>query len=273
MFLSSCHQSYLCFKVIKKLPQLLLLLVISTSLPIAVAQETLKVGLLDSYPWSFEGGDGEIKGIYPTILRKVEAKFNGALLIDLQVTPMARILHDIQDGGGLDITIMSFRSKRERVMAPFVSLYRTPFVVISRRDSPIGQLADLQDKSIAMLWGGSGCPCLDDAISYQKIKVNNHEQSMKMLKEKRVDGIAGPAIRLFGQADNSGAGALLAPALVYEWRGVWLWSSRKKDLNKEAMTLFKLELDKILATGILKSVASNYLSASQLEFIHGLNEH
>jgi ABC-type amino acid transport substrate-binding protein len=239
----------------------------------SLAQETLKVALLDSYPWSFEGDDGKIKGIYPSILRKIEAKLDGALLIDLQITPMARILHDIQDDGGLDITIMSFRSEREKVMVPFVSLYRTPFVVISHRDSPIGQLADLQDKSVAMLWGGSGCPCLDDTVSYQKVKVNNHEQSMRMLTEKRVDAIAGPAIRLLGQADNFGAGEFLAPALVYEWRDVWLWSSKKKDLNKEAVELLKFELDKILAAGILKSVASNYLSSSQLEFIHKLNEH
>lgn len=243
----------------------------SFSVSNVAAKDIIEIALLDSYPWSFKEGNSDIKGIYPQLIRQIEKSSNGALEVHMRFEPMARILHDMKTENNLDLAIMSFRDEREVLMMPLIRLYRTPFVVLSNRSSPIKQLENLQGKSIAMLWGGSGCPCFKQAVSYQKIKVSSHQQGMKMLGDDRVDGIAGPAIRLFGQADKLGVIDQLAPPLIYEWRDIWLWSRRNLGNNKQVVEDFKAEFNKLLATGILKHAASKYMSTAQLNFIDDQN--
>lgn len=253
--------------MVKSVVKLSLFFIFTLSAQNVMAKDIIQIALLDSYPWSFADDQGEVKGIYPEIFRQIEKESKGILQVHVRLEPMARILHDMKAINSLDLTIMSFRDEREILMMPLVRLYRTPFIVLSRGTSPIKQLENLQGKSVAMLWGGSECPCLKQAINYQKIKVSSHQQGMKMLNDERVDGIAGPAIRLLGQADKLGVVDQLAPPLIYEWRDVWLWSRRNLGGNKQVVEDFKTEFNKLLATGILKSAASKYMSAAQLSFI------
>jgi ABC-type amino acid transport substrate-binding protein len=246
-------------------------LLLVLSLPVltfnSIALETVEIGLLDSYPWSYQADSGEIKGIYPELLRQVEGDLKGSVKIEIRIVPMARILSEIGSSSDMDMTIMSFRPERAELMLPKVRIYRTPFVLLSHNDFPVRNLNDLQDKSVAMLWGGSGCPCLDSSITYQKTKVSSHLQGLKMLQDKRVDAVAGPAIRLLGQVSNIGMQDIVALPTIYEWREVWLWSSKEADSNQSAVERLKVEFDKFIKSGALKLVAQKYLSTAQLEFV------
>jgi hypothetical protein len=271
MYLSALKLMHICLGVlnliVKLVVKLSLLFVFSIASQNVIAIDSIQIALLDSYPWSFEDDQGEIKGIYPQLLRQVEKNSKGSLQVQIQLKPLARILHEMKTTNNLDLTIMSFRNEREAVMTPLIRIYRTPFVVLSRAGSPITQLKDLQDKNIAMLWGGSGCPCLDESINYSRTRVSSHQQGIKMVRDERVDGVAGPAIRLFGQSHGLGFSDQLAPPLIYEWRDVWLWSRKNLGRNKQVVEDFKTEFNALLATGVLKDAASEYMSAAQLGFI------
>jgi ABC-type amino acid transport substrate-binding protein len=250
-----------------------------------LANDDIQIALLDSYPWSFQGDDGRIIGIYPDLLQEVESNirsninFDGKIELRLNLHPMARIKHDMKASKYVDLTIMSFPPGRDQLMTPLLKIYSTPFIVLSRENQPIRTMKGLESKRLAVLQGGSGCPCLGDAIPQQKIYVNDHLQSLKMLKGGRVDAAAGPAIRILGNVSMLKFENDIAPPLIYEWRDIWLWAKKSysnanagEDENNQRIDKFKFEFKKLIDSGGLKKYAKKYLSKEQLVYVYENNK-
>lgn len=251
----------------------------------AVANDELQIALLDTYPWSFQGSDGSVQGIYPEFLQQVEDNLNSNINFDrkmkltLNIHPMARIKHDMKASKYADITIMSFPPGRDQLMTPLLKIYRTPFIVLSRESQPIGKIEELEGKKLAVLQGGSGCPCLGESVPVQKIFVNDHLQSLKMLEGGRVDAAAGPAIRLLGNVSKLKLEENIASPLIYEWRDIWLWAKKSYsnadasvDEKKQHIEKFKFEFKKLIDAGGLKKYAKKYLSKEQLVYVYETNQ-
>lgn len=244
----------------------------------AFSNEEIQIALLDSYPWSFQGDDGKVIGIYPDLLQEVESNirsninFVGKIKLMLNLHPMARIKHDMKASKYVDLTIMSFPPGRDQLMTPLLKIYSTPFVVLSRKTQPIRTIEELEGKRLAVLQGGSSCPCLGEAVALQKVYVNDHSQSLKMLKGGRVDVAAGPAIRILGNVSTLGFEDDIASPLIYEWRDVWLWANKSYSnelANKnEHVDKFKFEFKKLIDAGGLKKYAKKYLSKDQLVYVY-----
>lgn len=79
-----------------------------------LANDEIQIALLDSYPWSFQGDDGKVIGIYPDLLQEVESNirsninFDGKIKLTLSLHPMARIKHDMKASKYVDLIIKSF---------------------------------------------------------------------------------------------------------------------------------------------------------------------
>jgi len=236
--------------------------------PHAAAVDTLDIGLLESPPWSYQNEQGDIEGIYIDLFREIEGNLKGAIKLNVKLYPLARVL--LQVKSGVEIAVMSYRPERERLMHPLHPLYRTPFVLISLEGSGIHSLNDLEGRSVAMLIGGSECPCLDDKIPYKKIKLNQHIQGIRMLFNDRVDAVAGPAIRLYGRIEELNVKQSLAPDITYERRTVWIWAARHIQKSKKVM-LFKKQVERILATGKFRALATEHLSPTQTKYLYDLS--
>jgi len=232
----------------------------------AHAVETYKVGLLESYPWAYRTESNLIKGIYPELFRKLENKGDASLKFDIQLMPLARIIHVIKQSR-LDLTIMSYQASRKVNMVPQITIYKTPFVLFTRLKSDIEKLTDIKNKHIAMLIGGSGCPCLNEDIPYQQIKVSKHSQGLRMLIKNRVDAVSGPYIRLNERIKELDIQEKLAKPIIYEWRAVSLWSSYELAQNTKKLHLLTNKINKAFETGLMKKLLSDYFSPVELTYI------
>lgn len=185
--------------------------------------------------------------------------------------PLARIIHEVKKSE-IDLAIMSEHAKRKINMVPHIAIHKTPFVLFTKLNSSIEKLVDIKNKNVAMLIGGSGCPCLNEDIAYQKIKVSKHSQGLKMLMLERVDAISGPYIRLNEQAKKLAVRAQLAKPIIYQWRTVFLWSSPALIQDKAKLSLFSDEINKSLNGGLMQQLLSKYFSDEELTYIVSPNK-
>jgi len=232
----------------------------------AHSQETYRVGLLESYPWAYRTESNLIKGIYPALFRKLENRGNVNIKFDIQLMPLARIIHEIKQSR-IDVTIMSHHAGREINMVSQMPIYKTPFVLFTQINSGIEELADIRNRNVAMLIGGSGCPCLNSDTPYQQVKVSKHLQGLKMLMKNRVDAVADPFIRLNERIKELDIQEQLSKPIIYEWRTVSLWSSHALEHNAKKLDLLTSEMSKGIEAGLMEKLLSDYFSPIELAYI------
>jgi len=176
----------------------------------ATAIERFTVAFMDNPPWSYIDRHGKIDGIYPKLLRHVARQSKGAIHFSFRLMPLARVIYDIDKPNGIDFTFMTYKRERSTKMLPVISLFLTPFVIVSTKSAPISTLQQLKDKRVTSLIGGTSCPCIGSESFYQRIKLERHVQALKMLKLGRVDAVSGPGFRLNKVAKSLGITSILA---------------------------------------------------------------
>jgi len=228
--------------------------------------EIYNVGLLESYPWAYRTESNLVEGIYPELFRMLEQEHDSTIKFDIQLMPLARVIHEIEKSR-IDITFISHHANRKIKMVYQLPIYKTPFVLFTRLDSDIETLADIKNKYVSMLIGGSGCPCLSKDIPYKRVEISKHLQGLKMLLKSRIDAVSGPYIRLNERIKELDIQAQLAKPIIYEWSTVSLWSSNELAQNNKKLSLLTNEINKALKTGSLQKLLSTYFSPSELKYI------
>jgi len=253
--------------------QLLVLFVLLPSLLWAnnneVRSNTIHVGLIDSRPWAYHDDHGKVVGIYPDLLESIQLLSPEDIIFELNIRPLKRIIKEIKsEKSPISLTFMSYKPTRTEKMTPVMALYRTPFILVSREDNPISTLDDIKGKDVAMLLGGSGCPCLDESLPYQRIRLNHHTMGLQMLDRGRVDAVAGPSIRLYDLIEQLELTHALAPHIVYEWRSIWMWQSKIKKGAEPLMTAIQNTIQMLLNKGELTKLGTKHLLPSQAQFLY-----
>jgi ABC-type amino acid transport substrate-binding protein len=232
----------------------------------AYSQERYSIGLLENYPWAYRAQSNEIQGIYPKLFREIQNKHKGDIKFDIQLMPLARIIHEMKQSR-IDVTIMSNHPSRQKTMAVQMPIYKTPFVLFTQPNSGIEKLTDLKNKNVAMLIGGSGCPCLNKDTPYQKIKVSKHLQGLQMLMKNRVDAVAGPYVRLNERIKELNIQESIAKPIIYEWRTVSLWSSYELKQNSKRINLLTNAMSKSLEERLMENLLIDYFTPAERIYI------
>lgn len=232
----------------------------------AHSKEIYRIALLESYPWAYRTESNEIKGIYPELFNSLEKKEDSTISFDIQLMPLARIIQEMKISR-IELTIMSYNASRKINMVPQIAIYKTPFVLFTSVNSNIEKLADIKNKLVTMLIGGSGCPCLTQEVPYKKVYISTHLQGFKMLMKDRVDAVSGPYLRLNQRVKELGIQEYLASPIIYEWRSVSLWSSHELAQKTIKLDLLIKEMSKWLESDQIKNFLSEYFSPSELKYI------
>lgn len=228
-----------------------------------MSQESIRVALLESYPWAYYSSAGEIIGIYPQIFSSIERQPSFPYKIHIEILPLSRVLKSMKYKS-IDYSIMSYKPERAQTMEPITLIYRAPFVVYSLVSSPVSEIKDLRGGIMATLRGGSQCPCPNN-IELKRYPVDSHYQALIYLKKQRVDSVSGPLLRLYVQAKRLNMVNDLNKPLIYEWRDVWLWSSKAtKSISVDSM---KLAWDKVIESKEIDKILKDYFEPRVLRYI------
>jgi len=201
-----------------------------------VNAEAIRIGLIEAKPWAYYDEAGLIAGVYPSVFKKIQQ--DTGVNLELKLYPFARVKNELRRERGLvDLSIFSFKKKRTLYFKQIIPLFEMDFVILSHKNSTINTIEDIQGKQIGLIAGGSGCPCID-GITYNKVYLSDHKYGLRMLANRRIDGQAGPSIRLI-QAMHDIDYKEPYKAIVYEKRQVWLWA--RKNLMDESDGVLKIK--------------------------------
>jgi polar amino acid transport system substrate-binding protein len=153
--------------------------------------ETLVVYGSDAFPPVSYLSNGQVRGIFPAILKRLERETGDTY--DLQLVPWARANKLAMDGKGA-VANISLNSERAAVFDYSRPLFTVEILLVVRKghEFPFRQLSDLNGKLIGAGLGSSYKDEVDQAIADGVIKVErdpNQQSRLRKLLAGRVDAI------------------------------------------------------------------------------------
>ncbi|MBT8078978.1 MAG: amino acid ABC transporter substrate-binding protein [Gammaproteobacteria bacterium] len=177
----------------------------------------IRIGYVpDAPPMSFVDREGQPVGYSITLCRSVAAAARlaaGLEEIEVVYVPLVSMeerLGAVEDGkvdiecGATTVTL----SRRERVDFTLMT-FITGGAVLSRKSKPINSISDLDGKTVAVIEGTTTHASIRDFMELNEMKstlriIETHDEGMKLLNEKKVDGYATDRAMLIGQVHLTG---------------------------------------------------------------------
>jgi ABC-type amino acid transport substrate-binding protein len=209
----------------------------------------------DAPPLSFDGPNGSVMGYSIDLCKHIASTIQKDMGLDelnITYTPLVSVEDRISavENGDVDIecgTTTVTLSRRERIDFTLMT-FITGSAVLSRKASPIDTVDDVAGAKIAVLGGTTTEDVMRRVIEVNEFKVDlilieSHDEGMKLLNDRKVDGYASDRAMLIGQVfvDENAQNnyALTRTAFSFEPYGLMV---------QRGDTEFRLAADKALAS-------------------------
>jgi len=173
--------------------------------------------------------DGTWGGPLIDLLKRAEQE--AGLPFHLRMVPFKRAVVMVENGA-TDFGVFLESPKRNKLGMPVVKLGDAHMVVVSLKDRAITSLADLKDKKVARVRGGTEIRTLNGVPGLEYYYFNTPQDGMNLLTFGRVDALVTADFRLLDALDkNLVSIADLAEPVLIEARELWLYWSWQSDLS------------------------------------------
>jgi len=161
----------------------------------------IRASIMLTEPWGFYENDTadadtsklRMTGIWLEIAALIEAE--AKIKINKTLTPYPRIWQELENGD-TDISFLIRSSDREAIVNHAGHLFDFGTVVVARNGVALARYENLQDLKIGMLRGIRLSPAFDADSQLHKIEVRDYETMVNMLREDRLDAIAGNSVSI-----------------------------------------------------------------------------
>jgi len=169
----------------------------------------------DAPPMSYDGDDGQPIGYSITLCRNIASAVKTAVGLDdinLTYVPLispqdridAVVNHAVDIECGATTVTLSRREQVDFTLMTFI----TGGAVLSLSGNSINSVADLTDKTVAVIRGTTTHAAIRDYITNNDFKItlrmiSTHNEGMELLDAKKVDGYASDRTMLVGQVVRS----------------------------------------------------------------------
>lgn len=182
--------------------------------PAVAAPAPLRMVVIDLMPWGGRKNDGQLVGVAVDFAALLSSA--SGLPIVTRAVPFARAIAMLNSGEA-DLMIAIAASSDPTLPAPLATVGTEDVVVVAPRGANHAGADALCGRKIALLRRASFARSLHACI--ERYETNSYEQGLRMLRQGRVDGVAGVrssmdyAIRQFGlKSSDFGAPLVLGQA-------------------------------------------------------------
>lgn len=180
----------------------LLLLILSFCVSNAFAESNVvRASIMLTEPWGYYEGDTstedksklKMTGIWIEISDLIEKE--SKVTINKTLTPYPRIWQELESGD-TDISFLIRSADRESIVNHAGHLFNFGSVALSRKGVALNKYEDLAGLQIGLLRGIRLSPRFDADTTLHKIEVRDYETLVNMLREGRLDVIAGNSVSI-----------------------------------------------------------------------------
>ncbi len=188
------------------------------------ANPTLTVAAFDLAPWAESDEAGRVHGITFDFFNAITER--SGISFKLIKVPYKRMLGMLEYGEA-DASIFFRSPVSEQISDQLAMVHIVETIIIGLKGTDIHTFDDLADLTIASPRGISYGERFDQDQTLTKVSTNNHQQSIKMLLNDRVDTVAGPITSLYYTFNRAGISKTeLGTALTIGQKQAWLQVSR-----------------------------------------------
>ncbi len=188
------------------------------------AAEPLKVAVIDAPPFGMKGPDGATIGAAVDVA--VALGKRAAVAVEPMLLPRVRIPGMMAEGQA-DLAGMVASPAADAIGHRLAPMQPLSTIILSRPGAPIGAVAGLEGKTIALLRAANYDPRISENPAIRKQEVSSYASGLSLLMAERVDGLIGPDMGLYFEATQMGlTRASFAPPLVVNKLDVWLYLSK-----------------------------------------------
>lgn len=156
------------------------------ALPTLASGTPLRMVVVDLMPWAGRNADGRLEGAAVDLAPLLSSLIG--VPITVTAVPYARAIAMLS-GGGADLMLAIDASNQHALPAPLSALGAEDVVVVGRRGASLASVDQLCGRRVALLRRASFAGALHPCIL--RYETNSYEQGLRMLRQERVDGIAG----------------------------------------------------------------------------------
>jgi polar amino acid transport system substrate-binding protein len=223
---------------------------------IAVANN-LKFITLDVAPWaSLNENTGQYVGIFPEIVKQIEARTGYNINISLTSLGFSRIGKELKVGRH-DCTMLIEQSSMKEYVVRGEHIFDHPMGVIPRKNLIIKKYEDLYDLKISVnkVLTEKG-QFMDDANLLLEID-STYEMGLRKVEHGRLDAVAGAIPTIMFLAKKLSFDKVLGEPLVMKLEPIYLQCSKKSN-RLEYFYRINEAIKEIKEDGVLKKIMSFY---------------
>ncbi|NYE60671.1 ABC-type amino acid transport substrate-binding protein [Duganella sp. 1224] len=157
-------------------------------LPSAAHDAPLTLVVIDQMPWAGHDAAGRLRGVAIDLARQLSS-LTGRPIVPRAV-PYARAVAMLTSGGA-DLMMAIDASTRHDLPPPLASLGTEDIILLGRPGAGYARLDDLCGRKVGLLRSASFSSALRVLSCLQRYEINSYEQGLRMLRQGRLDAIAG----------------------------------------------------------------------------------
>jgi len=221
----------------------------------------LRAAIMQTEPWGFvpkPAADGKVGlpiGIWIDIAARIEAE--SGLTISKTLKPYARVWQEL-DLGNADISFLIRSADREGQYAHAGHLFDFGSVVLADKKHPLPNYEALVGLRIGVMRGIRLSPRFDADNTLNKVEVRDYETMVQMLREGRLDAIAGNSVSLHYLVKRAGLEAQVGRQWVLQVTPVTVHVSKRYG-DRDSLARLEATVQRLHRQGAFEAIIDRWV--------------
>lgn len=221
----------------------------------------VRAAIMQTEPWGFlprvsdVGKPGEPVGIWLDIAARIEAQAGVSMSKTLK--PYARVWQEL-DLGSADISFLIRSADREGQYAHAGHLFDFGTVVLADKSHPLPNYEALGGLRIGLMRGIRLSPRFDADSTLNKVEVRDYETMVQMLREGRLDAIAGNSVSLHYLIKQMGLQAIVGKQWVLQVTPVTVHVSKFYG-DRDALKRIEAAVERLKSQGAFEAIIDRWV--------------
>lgn len=223
----------------------------------SAASEPLRITTIRVAPFGFVMDDGTPTGFLYELSNRLAEE--AGVPYTNEIVPFATMLNKLATGQS-DVSLFFRSETNDPLVVPVSTLMSLSNVIRGRKGSTFDSLESLHGKTVARVRGARYDEAFNQDVAIKKRDSHNYEESLKLLREHRVDAVILPDVGFLYTAKRLGYRLEeFGEPFVLNADELWIQYS-KVSANADMIAALKAAAERLLRDGSIQTLLNRYVA-------------